>query len=59
MKEIKTLEEREKELVELGKKDGHITFEQLAEALKGLDIEDDDLDNIYNMLMENDIEVVN
>ncbi len=59
MKEIKTLEEREKELVELGKKDGHITFEQLAEALKGLDIEADDLDNIYNMLMENDIEVVN
>ena len=59
MKEIKTLEEREKELVELGKKDGHITFEQLAEALKGLDIEADDLDNIYNMLMENDIEVIN
>ena len=59
MKEIKTLEQREKELIELGKKKGHITFEQLAEALKGLDIEADDLDNIYNLLMENNIEVIN
>lgn len=59
MKEIKTLEEREKELLELGKKEGHITFEQLANCLKGLDIEADDLDNIYNMLMENNIEVIN
>ena len=59
MKEIKTLEEREKELVKLGKKQGHITFEQLAETLKGLDVEADDLDNIYNLLMENHIEVIN
>ncbi len=59
MKEIKTLEDREKELVELGKKEGHITFEQLANCLKGLDIEADDLDNIYNTLLENNIEVIN
>ena len=58
MKEIKTLEERVKELIELGKKEGHVTFEQLAQTLKGLDVEADDLDNIYNMLMENNIEVV-
>ncbi|MBE6161391.1 MAG: RNA polymerase sigma factor RpoD [Firmicutes bacterium] len=59
VKEIKTLEEREKELIEQGKKQGYITFEQLAETLKGLDIEADDLDNIYNLLMENNIDVVN
>ena len=35
MKEIKTLEERVKELIELGKKEGHVTFEQLAQTLKG------------------------
>ena len=36
------IEEREKELVKLGKNQGHITFEQLAESLKGLDVEADD-----------------
>ena len=39
MVEIKTLEERINGLLELGKKAGVITFEQLADALKGLDID--------------------
>ena len=59
MKEIKSFEERKKELIELGKKsDGVLTFEQLAEALKGLDVDNDSLDELYNDLMSNNIEVV-
>ncbi len=58
MVEIKTLEERVQGLLELGKKEGVITFEQLADALKGLDIDSDSLDNLYNVLMENNIAVV-
>lgn len=58
MVEIKTLEERIDGLLKLGKKDGVITFEQLADALKGLDIDSDSLDNLYNVLMENNIAVV-
>ena len=58
MEAIKTLEEREKELVELGKKEGYITYEQLAEKLKGLEIDADSLDNLYNMLIENGIAIV-
>ena len=59
MVEIKSFEERKKDLVELGKKNNNIlTFEQLAEALKGLDIDNDSLDELYNTLMENGIEVV-
>ena len=58
MQEIKTLEERTKNLVALGKEKGFITFEQLADELKGLDIDSDDLDNLYNILVENKIEVV-
>ena len=58
MEAIKTLEEREKELLELGKKQGYITYEQLAEKLKGLDIDADSLDELYNLLIENGIEVV-
>ena len=58
MEAIKTLEEREKELIELGKKEGFITYEQLAEKLKGLEIDADSLDNLYNMLIENGIAIV-
>ena len=59
MVEIKSFEERKKDLVALGKKnDNVLTFEQLAEALKGLEIDNDSLDELYNALMENGIEVV-
>jgi len=58
MVEIKTLESRIQDLLELGKKDGIITFETLAESLKGLDIDNDSLDNLYNILVENNITVV-
>lgn len=57
MKEIKTLEERMKELLEIGK-EGKITYEQLAEVLKGLDMDSDSLDQVYNLLTDNHIEVV-
>ena len=55
---IKSLEERKIELIELGKEKGHLTFEDLAAALKGLDIDADNLDDIYNILVENNIEVI-
>jgi RNA polymerase primary sigma factor len=59
MVEIKSFEDRKNDLVALGKKNNNIlTFEQLAEALKGLDIDNDSLDELYNTLMENGIEVV-
>lgn len=58
MVEIKTLEERVDDLLKLGKKEGVITFEQLADTLKGLDIDNDSLDNLYNVLVENNITVV-
>ena len=56
--EIKTFEERKKELVEAGKKKGHITYEELAEKLKNLELDADSLDDLYNTLSENHIEVI-
>ncbi len=56
--EIKTLDERKKKLLALGKKQGFVTYEQLAEELKGLEIDSDSLDDLYNSLMEADIEIV-
>ena len=56
--EIKTLDERKKRLLALGKKQGFVTYEQLAEELKGLDVDSDSLDELYNALMEAEIEIV-
>ena len=56
--EIKTFEERKKELIEMGKKKGSITYEELAEKLKNLDLDADSLDDLYNTLSENNIKVV-
>lgn len=58
MVEIKSLQERQDELLVLGKKQGFITFEQLADALKGLDVDSDSLDALYDTFVQNGIEVV-
>ncbi|MBQ7140354.1 MAG: RNA polymerase sigma factor RpoD [Bacilli bacterium] len=58
MNEIKTFDERKQELLKIGKEQGKITYEQLAEILKGLEMDSDSLDEIYNLLTENNIEIV-
>ena len=56
--EIKTLEERKNKLLAKGKKQGFITYEQLADDLKGLEVDSDSLDELYNALVEADIDIV-
>lgn len=56
--EIKTFAERKEELVKLGKVKGIITYEQLAVALKGLDLDSEALDELYNAFNENGIVIV-
>ena len=57
--EIKSFEERKQELLELGKKnDNKVTFEEMAEHLKGLEPDSDSLDELYNMFVQNGIEIV-
>jgi len=58
VEEIKTLDERKSKLLSIGKKQGYVTYEQLAEQLKGLEVDSDTLDDLYNFLVENDIEIV-
>ena len=58
IEEIKTYDTRKKELIEEGKKKGFVTYEQLASALKGLELDSDSLDDLYNSLMEANIQVV-
>ena len=58
VEEIKTFDERKKELIEEGQKKGFITFEELAKALQGLDMDADSLDQLYNSFVEAGISVV-
>ena len=58
MLEIKTFEERKEELVNIGLQKGFITYEELAESLKGLEIDNDSLDELYNTFIDNGITVV-
>ena len=56
--ELKTYKERKEELIKLGKQNGFITYEQLATALKGLELDADSLDDLYTSLTDNDINIV-
>ena len=56
--EIKTFDERKLELVKKGKENGFITYEELANGLKGLELDSDSLDELYNLFNENSIAVV-
>ena len=58
LNEIKSFEQRKKELVALGKKKGFITYEQLANNLKGLELDSDSLDELYSLFNENNIAVL-
>ena len=56
--EVKTIEDRKESLIKLGKEKGYITYEQIADELKGLDLDSDTLDDLYNSFIENNIEIV-
>ena len=57
IEEIKNFEERKQELIKKGKTQGYVTYEELAVALKGLDLDSDALDDLYNALVENNIDI--
>ena len=58
MKEIKTFEQRKEELLKKGKENGVLTYEELAESLKGLELDADSLDELYNAFHDNNIEII-
>ncbi len=58
MNEIKTFDERKNELVKQGKEKGKITYEELANSLKGLELTSEELDELYNLFSENGIRIV-
>ena len=57
-KELKTFKDKEEYLIKKGKEEGFITYEEIAKTLKGLDVDSDNLDELYNKLIANNIEVI-
>lgn len=58
IQEIKTISERKEKLIQNGKKNGFVTYEEIVNELKGLDVDSDTLDELYNSLVENNIEII-
>ena len=56
--EIKPFEERKNEIVKKAKEVGFITYEMLANELKGLDLESEQLDELYDAFVKEGIEIV-
>ncbi len=55
---IKSIDDRKESLLALGKEKGYVTYEQLAEELKGLDIDADTLNDLYDSFLEMNIQIV-
>lgn len=53
-----TLEQVKEQLAELGKKRGILTYEEIAERLSGFDLDSDQMDEYYEYLAEQGIEVI-
>ena len=58
IEEVNSIDSIKKELIDIGKKEGFITYEMLAKEFKGLDVDSDTLDDLYNTLVENKIEII-
>ena len=56
--EIKTIEQRKESLLKKGSEKGFITYEEMANELKGLELDSDSLDDLYNCLVDAGIEIV-
>jgi len=57
VKNIKTFEERIADLVKTGKENGYLTYEEIAKKTIDLELDSNSLDELYNTLMENNIDV--
>ncbi|OQP13823.1 RNA polymerase sigma factor RpoD [Geobacillus thermoleovorans] len=53
-----SLEQVKEQLAELGKKRGILTYEEIAERLSGFDLDSDQMDEYYEYLAEQGIEVI-
>ena len=56
--EEKGILDKKASLIALGKEKGYVTYEQIADELKGMELDSDALDDLYNAFVENNIQIV-
>lgn len=54
-----TLEDVKKQLIEKGKKEGHLSHEEVADKLQNFDMDSDQMDEFFDMINDNDIQLIN
>ena len=54
-----TLEDVKKQLIDKGKKEGHLSHEEIAEKLQNFEMDSDQMDDFFDQLNDNDITLVN
>jgi RNA polymerase primary sigma factor len=59
MKQIKSYDARVEDIVKKGSERGYVTYEEIAEEFKSLEIDADTMDAFYNLLSDRNIDVVN
>ncbi|MDD3821824.1 MAG: RNA polymerase sigma factor RpoD [Bacilli bacterium] len=58
IEEIKTFDERKEKLLAIGKEKGYVTYEQMADEFKGLELDNDALDELYNVFNNEGIDII-
>ena len=48
-----------KQLIDKGKKEGHLSHEEIAEKLQNFEMDSDQMDDFFDQLNDNDITLVN
>ncbi len=56
--DIKSYEERKRALIKIGKEKGYITYNELAEEIKDLELDNESIDDLYNVFHDLGIEIV-
>ncbi|WP_414046263.1 RNA polymerase sigma factor RpoD [Macrococcus equi] len=57
--ELLTLDQVKAQLIELGKKNGHLSHEEIADKLQNFEMDSDHMDEFFEAIAENDITLIN
>lgn len=57
--ELLTLEQVKAQLLETGKKNGHLSHEEIADKLQNFEMDSDQMDEFFEAIAENDITLIN
>lgn len=57
--EVLTIEQVKHQLIEQGKKAGHLSHEEIADKLQNFEMDPDQMDDFFDLINENEINLIN